>query len=68
MEEHENLELTSVNLSELIEKVGKDHSSLIQQENKHLELDVQPDLKAMMSEDEGLSLIHIFNYFCNCHL
>ena len=59
MEEHENLELTSVNLSELIEKVGKDHSSLIQQENKHLELDVQPDLKAMMSEDEGYELISI---------
>lgn len=59
MEEHENLELTSVNLSELIEKVGKDHSSLIQQENKYLELDVQPDLKAMMSEDEGYELISI---------
>lgn len=59
MEEHENLELTNVNLSELIEKVGKDHSSLIQQENKHLELDVQPDLKAMMSEDEGYELISI---------
>ena len=38
MEEHENLELTSINLSKLIEKVGKDHSSLIQQEDKHLEL------------------------------
>lgn len=59
MEEHENLELTSVNLSELIEKVGKDHSTLIQQENKYLELDVQPDLKAMMSEDEGYELISI---------
>ena len=59
MEEHENLELTSINLSELIEKVGKDHSSLIQQEDKHLELDIQPDLKAMMSEDEGYELISI---------
>lgn len=59
MEEHENLELTSVNLSELIEKVGKDHSSLIQQENKYLELDIQPYLKAMMSEDEGYELISI---------
>lgn len=59
MEEHENLELTSINLSELIEKVGKDHSTLIQQENKYLELDVQPDLKAMMSEDEGYELISI---------
>ena len=59
MEEHENLELTSINLSELIEKVGKDHSSLIQQEDKHLELDIQPDLKVMMSEDEGYELISI---------
>ena len=59
MEEHENLELTSVNLSELIEKVGKDHSTLIQQEDKHLELDIQPDLNAMMSEDEGYELISI---------
>ena len=59
MEEHENLELTSINLSELIEKVGKDHSSLIQQEDKHLELDIQPDLNAMMSEDEGYELISI---------
>lgn len=59
LEEQEEIQLVELNLSDLLQKVAKDHSSLIQQEHKQLTLDIEPNLIATVSEDEGYELFSI---------